>query len=513
MEPLVLTFDVGSQSLRALLINKKGQIEAKSQIKYQTPCLPSENPGTAEQDPEFYYENICHAARLLKEQDTSNTLFSRIRAVTITCIRDTVLLLDKDNKPLRNIIVWMDNRRAKSSPSPTPFEKFLLSVVGMTETIDMLYKDAFFNWIRDFEPELYAKASKFIMLPGYINYRLTGTLKDGVANQVGHIPFDNKKRKWMEKGLSRAIAPIPVNMLIDLVESGQEIGKISEETSAKSGIPAGLPLLATGTDKACEALGLGVVSESKAAVSLGSAATIQFCTPHYFEPAPFLPSYPSIIPGYFNGENQIYRGYWTVTWFKQQFCQEEIKQAEKLGIEPEEILNTYLSEVPVGCDGLIMSPHLAPGANNPFAKSTITGLTDHHTKKHLYRAIIEGVNFELIHAMKRMEKRSGQHIKEIYIAGGGSKSDTILRITADMFGLPVKRIQTHEATGIGSSMTAFVGLGEFDSYQSAVHAMVHDGDVFLPNEENHRKYTEIYNKVYSKLEKTNTSLYRAIRSI
>lgn len=513
MEPLILTFDVGSQSLRGLLVNKKGEIELSSQVKYRFPCLHPKTFGQAEQEPSFYYDQICLASEMLKEQDSNGTFFKRIKAVTITCIRDTVVLLDKDNKPLRNIIVWMDSRRAKSSPSLKPFEKLLLKLVGMSEAIDMLYKDAFFNWIRDFEPQLYRKASKFVFIPSYINYQLTGSLKDGVANQVGHMPFDNKKRCWMKKGLSRCVAPVPFDMLVDLVESGEEIGRISHETSELSGIPEGLPLLATGTDKACEALGLGVTSLEKAAVSLGSAATIQFCTPKYFEPSPFLPSYPSILPGYFNGENQIYRGYWTLTWFKEQFCQEEIAKAKELGIEPEEILDSYLEEIPIGCNGLIMTPHFAPGANNPQAKGTMIGFTDRHTKKHMYRAIIEGVNFELYKQMTIMEKRSGQHIKEIYIAGGGSKSDVILQITADMFGLPVKRTQTHEATGIGSALTAFVGLGEFSSYDEGVKSMVHDKDIFIPNSENHAKYSSIFDTVYSKIENTNTKIFRSIRSI
>lgn len=513
MQPLILTFDVGSQSLRALLTNKNGEIELASQVKYTSPCLPPKTFGQAEQDPDFYFERICEAASKLRSMDPDGSFFARIKAVTVTCVRDTVVLLDKDYKPLRNIIVWMDSRRAKSSPSPTAFQSVLLKAVGMTEAIDMLYKDAFFNWIRDYEPELYSKASKFVFLPSWINYQLTGCLKDGVANQVGHMPFDNKKRCWMKKGLSRCVAPVPVDMLVEVVESGEEVGRITEKVASVSGIPAGLPLLATGTDKACEALGLGVVTLDKAAVSLGSASTIQFCTPKYFEPSPFLPSYPSIIPGYFNGENQIYRGYWTLTWFKDQFCQEEKAKADSLGIETEEILDSYLDEIQPGCNGLIMTPHFAPGANNPQAKGTMIGFTDRHTKKHMYRAIIEGVNFELYKQMKIMEKRSGQRIKEIYIAGGGSKSNTILQITADMFGLPVKRVQTHEATAIGSALTAFVGLGEFDSYSSAVSAMVHDSDVFIPRPEIHEKYSSIFENVYSKIESTNTKLFRAIRSI
>lgn len=510
---LVLTFDVGTQSTRGMIIDQEGQIVLLSQVKYDSPYLPAKSFGEAEQSPDFYYQQICKASLLLKEKDPENKVFPLIKGVTISCIRDTVLILDKDNKPLRNIIVWMDDRRAPGKPTAPWTTRFLLWLVGMKETVEMLYKDAFYNWIREQEPEIWAKTSKFVMLPGYINYKLTGNLKDGVANQVGHIPFDNKKRKWMVKGLSRCVADIPLENLIDLVESGEIIGTINHETALNSAIPEGIPLYASGTDKACEALGLSVVGPEKAAVSLGTAASIQFCTDKYFEPEPFLPSYPSVIPGYFNAENQIYRGYWTVTWFKNEFCQYEVAEAERRGISTEELLDTYLDDVPIGCNGLIMTPHMAPGAGNPFSKAVITGLSDRHSKKHLYRAIIEGIDFELFHAMKRMERRSGFKIKEIYIAGGGSKCDKILQITADLFGLPVKKGQSPEATSIGSSIAAFVGMGVYKDFTEAVQHMAHEGDVFLPDMDNHEQYMEIYNNIYSKIEKTNLHIFRKIKKV
>ena len=516
MEPLVLTFDIGTQSLRALLINKKGEIELSFQLKYEKIKLDSHVPGRAEQEPNFYYERLCEASLELKklaDQEPNEKYFERIKAVTITCIRDTVMILDKDCNPLRNTILWLDERRTQGEVNPVWWQKLLFASVGMTETIHMLYKDAFCNWIMENEPQLWEKTYKFVMLPSYINYKLTGTLKDGAANQVGHIPFDYRKRKWMKQGLSRCVANIPLDKLVDIVESPGIVGYINEETSKKSGIPCDLPLISTGTDKACESLGLSVITEDKAAISLGTASTIQFCTSHYFEPQPFLPSYPAVMPGFYNSEYQLYRGYWIITWFIKNFAQEDVLEAQKRGVKAEHLLDEKLSTVPVGCNGLVMTPHLAPGNGNPFAKSVIMGLTDHHNKYDLYRAIIEGIDLELYHAMLRMQKRSGQTIKELYIAGGGSVNDTVVQICADIFGLPVKRIQTHEASGIGSSLAAFVSLGEFASYEEAVSSMVHDKDVFMPNSENHKKYMAIYNFVYKNIEKDNTWLFKRIRKL
>jgi sugar (pentulose or hexulose) kinase len=139
------------------------------------------------------------------------------------------------------------------------------------------------------------------------------------------------------------------------------------------------------------------------------------------------------------------------------------------------------------------------------------GLSDYHGKAHVYRAIIEGIDLELYHAMLRMERRSGQHIKELYIAGGGSVSDEVVQICCDVFGLPVKRVQTHEAGGLGSSIAAFMAMSEFSSYDEAVKSMVHDKDVFTPNMENHKIYLDLYNDVYRHIEKDNTKLFRKLR--
>lgn len=532
MDPLVLTFDIGTQSLRALLVNKKGETVLSYQLRYNKIKLDSDIPGRAEQEPDFYYDKLCEAGLALKRladkiasqgsdkasfDKTSKTsesnYFNRIKAVTITCIRDTVLILDKDCKPLRNIIVWLDERRAQKEIQLPLWKKALFGSIGMTEAIHMIYKDGFCNWIMENEPELWKKTYKFVVLPSYINYKLTGQLKDGAANQVGHIPFDYRNRCWMKKGLSRCLADIPMDKLVDIVPSPGVVGYINDETSIRSRIPKGLPLISTGTDKACEALGLSVTTEDKAAISLGTASTIQFCSQHYFEPEPFLPSYPAVMPGYYNGEYQLYRGYWIVTWFIKNFAQEEAAEAQRRGVKVESILDEHLANVPLGCEGLILTPHLAPGNGNPFAKGVLMGLTDHHNKYHIYRAIIEGIDFELYHAMLRMQKRSGQQIKQLYIAGGGSVCDTVVQICADIFGLPIKRIQTHEASGIGSSLAAFVCLGEFKDYNEAVSSMVHDKDIFEPNEENHKKYMAIYNGVYKHIEKNNTYLFKRISKV
>lgn len=496
-EALILTFDIGTQSIRAMLCDKEGNFPAYVQMIYEEPFI-SEIPGQAEQEPDFYFKMLCKASLALKEK--AGNLFDDIKAVTVTTIRDTLLCLDKDKKPLRNMILWFDRREAKGALPAGAVKKFAFEYAGMMETAKMQHSAAFCNWIKENEPHIFRKTDKFVFLPTYLNYLLTGVLRDCAANQIGHLPLNYEDRKWMAQSeMTRCVFDIPEKNLCRLVKSGSVIGEITDEAAAKTGIPAGLPLIATGSDKGCETLGLSVNKAGKAALSFGTSATVQFATKKYFEPQQFLPAYPAVLNDTWNPEIQIFFGYAMLRWFIANFAQEEARLAAEQGISPEEYLNKTLADIPAGCDGLIVQPYWEPGVACPLAKGTITGFTPLHTKYHIYRAIIEGINFALMEGMHLMEKRSKTKIHELFVAGGGSQSDEICQITADMFGIPVKRIHTHEASSLGASMVAFVALKEFKNYDAAIKSMVRICDVFEPDMKKSLIYEDIYENVYTKL--------------
>ena len=267
------------------------------------------------------------------------------------------------------------------------------------------------------------------------------------------------------------------------------------------------------SDKACEILGLGCVTKEKAAVGLGTTATITFMMDRYLEPERFIPPYPAIIRECYNPEIEIFRGYWLVSWFKKEFAAKEVIQAKRLGISPEELLNQSLKNVPEGCEGLLFQPYFTPNITMPTARGAIIGFSDAHTRIHLYRSIIEGINFALIDGMKVMEQRAGHKFQAIYLGGGGSQSDEICQITAHMFGLSVVRTQTYEATGIGCALAAFVGIGVFESYEDGVKAMVHEKDRFEPDEKIHQVYDELYTDVYKEIYGKLSPLYKRLHEI
>lgn len=495
--PLILTFDMGTQSARAMLIDPTGTIIMKEQKRYEKPYF-SKEPGWAEQDPLFYWDSLCEVSRRLR--DAAGERWGDILAVTVTAIRDTCVCVDENGVPLRDAILWVDSREAHGLPPISPAAKAAFAAVGMYESVKLQRKCSACNWIKMNEPELWKRTYKFLMLPNFLTYRLTGSFVGSCADLIGHIPFDSKARRWMKlHNLKRCIFDIEPEKLYSVVEPGEMLGRITAAAAEATGIPEGMEVIATGSDKGCETLGLSCSTSDKAALSFGTTCTVEFTTDRYMEPLPFIPAYPAVMRGHYNPEVQIYRGYWLISWFKKEFAAKEMEEAKALGISAEELLNQRLQEVPPGCQGLVFQPYFTPGIVMPKARGAVIGFSDVHTRIHIYRAIIEGINFALMDGLKTMEKRGGHTVRELYVAGGGAQSDEICQITANMFGLPVHRIQTHEASGLGSSIVAFAAKGVFPSVQAAVDGMVHVTEVFEPNLEEHKIYDRLYSEVFTKV--------------
>ncbi|MEG2518327.1 MAG: FGGY-family carbohydrate kinase [Oscillospiraceae bacterium] len=494
---LVLTFDVGTQSARAVLVNPAGDILFKEQTQYAEPYY-SINPGWTEQRPDFYWETICDCSKKLKAQ--AGERWNDIIGVTITTIRATTICLDEKGQPLRDAFVWLDNRQAKCEKKLPTHLRMIFALVNMNSTVKLQRKVSLCNWMEENEPQVWAKTKQFVLLSAYLNSKMCGKIIDSDAGAIGRIPFDNKTRAWMTKGnLSRCVFNVRDDQLYELVKPETIMGRVTATAAAETGILEGLPLIASGSDKSCETLGLSVIESDRAALSFGTTATINFSTPNYVEPEPFMPGYCSVVNGRWNPEKQVQRGYWLVSWFKREFAAKEVMEAERRGICAEEVLNERLKEIPAGSNGLMLQPYFTADTNMPFAKGAIIGLSDVHTRLHVYKAIIEGINHCLYSGMKRLEKRAKTKINTLYVAGGGSQSAEICQITADMFGLPVVRTQTHEACGVGSAMVAFKALGYFKTYDEACAAMVHQRDRFEPDMRLHRFYRGMNEKVFDKI--------------
>ena len=509
----LLSIDNGTQSVRAMIFDRDGHLVAKSKVEIE-PYFSTE-PGWAEQHAEYFWQALCQACHKLWEQ--LEIPRESIKAMSVTTQRATVVAMGADGQPLRAAISWLDQRQVDSKPELGAVESLLIRAVGAKVAVDTFHTQSEANWIAEHEPALWQQVDKLLLLSGYHNYKLTGDYRDSVASQVGFIPFDFKQLQWAEAKdwKWRAIPSIKREMLPELVEAGSVLGHISSAAAAETGIPQGLPLIACGSDKACEVLGTGCLDSNTGSLSYGTTATFNITSDKYLEAIPFHPAYPGVIPGSFNVEMMVPRGYWMVSWFKQQFGLEEQSAAKQQGVTVESLFDHLLQQVPAGSDGLTLQPYWGAGADNegPEAKGAIIGFGDVHTRAHLYRAIIEGLTYALRAGKERVEKRSGQPITRLLVSGGGSQSDQVMQITADIFGMPVQRPHTYETSALGAAMAAAVGSEIYPDFASAAAKMTHGGDRFEPIAANQKIYSQLYSQVYRKMYRGLKPSYEAIRKI
>ncbi len=508
-DPHILTIDVGTQSVRAIIFDLNGDIVAKSQVPIE--AYYSDYPGWAEQDVSVFWSAIGQACRRLWGMDA--VLKERMACVVLTTQRGTVVNVDATGEPLRPAISWLDQRRADQIPPLSKKWRLLFWLARARQTVRFVQENAEVNWMAQHQPGILKQSHKVLLLSGYLIHKLCGRYVDTVSAQVGYVPIDQRKQAWASGGhwAWEAFAIQP-EQLPELVPSGARMGSITAQAANHTGIPVGLPLIAGGADKACEILGSGCIQPHLGALSYGTTATINATYPRYKEVIPLIPPYAAAVPGYFSLEVQIFRGYWMVSWFKLEFGERERRIAAERDIAPEALLDDLIRDIAPGSDGLVLQPYWTPGVRvpGPEARGAIIGFSDIHTRAHIYRAILEGIAYALREATERIVKRTGVPITELRVSGGGSQSDTAMQLTADIFNLPAVRPHTYETSGLGAAINGAVGMGFYRDYDSAVAAMVRVGDVFQPNAATHAIYEALYQNVYRRMYRRLRPLYKAM---
>lgn len=509
----LLSIDAGTQSLRAIIFDKNGNIIDKEQIYYEPYIMPQK--GWAEQNAELYWQSLCNATQALKDRNTK--IFEEIQGVSVTTQRATVVCVDKNGTPLRPAIIWLDQRKAPEVYKPDLLWEVIFRVIGMRQTIKEVQTKGKSNWIKAYEPKIWESTHKYLLLSGYLNYKLTGEFVDSVASQIGYIPFDYQKRRWANprdfSGISARVFPVEKDKLVDLVEPTTVIGTITAQAAKQTGIKIGTKVIASGSDKGCETLAMGVISEKYACLSFGTTATVQTLTKKYLEPIPFMPAYPAVAPKSWNPEIEIFRGYWMINWFRNEFGHKEEQIAKENGLKVEQVLDDLLDKTTAGSMGLIVQPYWSPGLGHKHAKGAMLGFGDVHKKEHIYRALVEGLAFALKEATLTLQKRIRNKFQKIFVTGGASQSDKICQITSDVFDMPLYKGKTSEASALGAAIVTAVGCGFYDSLNSAVEAMTAISKVYEPISENAKFYNEIFHEVYLKIYGKLEPVYYKIRKI
>ena len=511
-EDLFLVFDAGTQSIRCGLIDVTGNM--LDCVKVPVQPYFSENKGWAEQRLEYYWEKFCEASGRLMQRNAG--LVDRVKAVAISSQRGTYINLDKDGNPLRPAITWLDERLTPQYKWAPWHLEAAIKALGWFDNLDKTARRCYSNWIRLCQPAIWDKTHKYVLMSGYLNFMLTGSFVESLGCNFGYLPINRRTYHWADNNdLIWKLFPIEQSKLPDLVAQGETLGRISKGAAAATGIPEGLPLVASAGDKQCEVLGTGCISSDTACLSFGTCTSISTVTDNYIELKPNFIPYPAAVPGSYSPEISVLRGFWMISWFKEEFgLKEQLKSIEK-SVSAEKLLDEMAADVPPGSAGLMLQPYWSPHLwiCGEEGKGSIIGFSPMHTRAHLYRAILEGIMYGLREGADIFTGKLKKPFSKVVASGGGAQSKIATQIAADILDLPVESPRAPETGSLGAAINAAVGLGYYPDYPSAVKGMTGISSIANPVPRNRDIYSELYNRIYRKTYSRQEPLFKELLRI
>ena len=453
----IIGVDGGSQSSKVIIYDLKGNIVCEGKQALRPMSLP--RPGIVEHPDDDLWDSIVVACKRAMEVFPGDV--KDIIGLGLCTIRFCRVLLKGDGTLAQPAMSWMDVRVSK------PYVHDNLEVKYVTTT------------------------------SGYITHRFTSEFNDTAANYQGQWPMDTDKWEWYEDSEKFSQSNIPREMLFNLKMPGDVLGYVTEKVSKVTGIPAGIPVVATSNDKAVEALGAGSLSETTALVSLGTyIASMVHGHKNLQGTNNFWTNFASIPNQYLYESYGIRRGMWTVSWFKNLLGDDILNKAKELEIAPEQILDMEAQKTPAGSDGLMtVLDWLAP-TNALYKKGLMIGFDGRHTRGHMYRSILEAIALTMKNRVDEMCSELGIKLENIIISGGGSYSDLFMQIFADVFGIPSIRNEINGSASLGAAICVAVAVGVYKDYETAIKEMVKVKDVFEPNKDNTLLYNRMNEEVY-----------------
>lgn len=348
---------------------------------------------------------------------------------------------------------------------------------------------------------------------GYIGWRMTGRPADSAANQAGRWPIDPLTWEWSTDDAAYANTGLTRDLLVDLVMPGDVLGELTGEAARHTGLPPGVPVVATANDKAVEALGAGLADPRTLLLSLGTySAGMAVGTEHIAEATSLWTNFAAVPHTYLYESAGVRRGMWTVSWLRDLLGTALTTDAEAAGMAPEELLDREAGDVPAGSDGLVtVLDWLAP-TEAPFRRGSVLGFDARHGRAHLHRSILEGLVLTLASAGADMAAELGTAVDQVVVTGGGSRSDLVLSIIADVAGLPTRRAERPDAAGLGAAICAAVGTDVHPDVDAAIAAMTRPGPVVDPDHATHDRYARL-GEVHRQVRDRTDPLYRQLADL
>ena len=463
MAKYILAHDLGTTGNKATLFSVDGKLGASALYEY-----PVSYPHTSwvEQDPSDFWKAVCLSTRELLEK--ANVRAADVAGISFSGQQMGCLLVDKEGRPLRPIIIWADTRAGRQAEEME--NKLGMEYVYRTtgHRISASYSAAKLLWVRDNEPQLYKRVHKMLLAKDYIIYKLTGNYVTDYSDASGTNLFDLNKKDWDERilnelGINRSLLPDPH-------PSSDKAGVVTASAARETGLAEGTPVIIGGGDGSCACVGAGVVNEGSAYNVLGSSSWISLAskTPVY-DPEMRTFTWVHLDPALYTPCGTMQAAGYSYNWYRNTLCQDEIGRAKNTGKSAYKLIDEAVLQSRPGAGGIVYLPYLL-GERSPRwdhdARGALIGLSVSSGKGDISRAILEGVGFNLKIILSILEKGTIDGIDEVVLIGGGAKGDVWLQILSDIWQKPLAvPVYREEATSLGAAVCGGVGIGAFRDYQ------------------------------------------------
>jgi xylulokinase len=493
----LLGIDVGTGGSRALLIDEAGRVVASATVEHAPFASPQ--TGWAEQDARDWWKASAGAVRAVLSSEG-------VRAEEVACVGLTgqmhgAVLLDEDDEPLRPSIIWCDVRTHEQCRAIT-------ETVGAERLIRLVMNPALEGftlpkllWVREHEPELWARVRSVLLPKDYVRLRLTGEKATDVADASGTLLFDVGRRRWSDEMLELAL--LDARLLPRAYESKEVTGRVSAEGARATGLAEGTPVVAGAGDQAAGAVGMGIVRPGAVSATIGTSGVVFAATDRpALDPKGRVHTFCHAVPERWHLMGVTQGAGLSLRWFRDQFG-----AGEEDGRDPYERLCEEASAAPPGSGGVLWAPYLMGERTphlDPHARAALVGLNASHTRAHVLRAILEGVAFSLRDTLSIFAEMKVP-VESTRLGGGGARSRVWRQIQADVYGREVELVEADEGAAYGAALLAGVGGGAWASVDEACSATVRVRERTAPEPEATRLLDERY--------KTFRAIYPALRRI
>lgn len=472
--------DVGTSSVKSMLMDPDGQIIEMTQQPYDVICP---KPMWAE----IPVDDLWQATRntLLQLSSKQADKIHHVKAISFSGQMHSMILLDKEDRPLRNAIIWMDNR---SKLEAEEIERLSQEKGYRNVLLDMVTPGVFVSfmyWMERHEPDIMKRACRAMLVKDYIRYRICGEVGSDYSDAASTLAFDQVRREWAwdlmdDLGLNKSLFAKEVHNAHEIA------GLVSKECARETGLPEGTPVCYGGGDTLMNHIGNGLIhSDGRILSTIGTSSHVSTgLMQPLMDPEGRGFSYCHALPNRWlmlvGGNN----GGIVLKWLKNNILGNNYSFGEMTDIA---------LKAPVGSNGVRCVPYINGSTypNNPCAKSIYVGMGLAHGQAELVRSTMEGLIFILRKSLDVLRSLNIQ-TSSVIATGGGSKDRLLVQIQADMYNLPVYINRGKEISCMGAAISAAVGSGWYKSYDEACAAIVRfDPNVIEPIEKNARIYNEI----------------------